>query len=66
MWLYLVIPIFALGALMHYTIERRRSYGYKFLVVYLLLGAVTFGVAKDGFPNRIEGTAGISKLSAAS
>lgn len=41
---------------MHYTIERRRSYGYKFLVVYLLLGAATFGVAKDGFPHRIEGT----------
>ncbi len=56
MWLYLVIPIFALGALMHYTIERRRSYGYKFLVVYLLLGAATFGVAKDGFPQRVEGT----------
>ena len=56
MWLYLVIPIFALGALMHYTIERRRSYGYKFLVLYLVLGAATFGVAKTGFPQRLEGT----------
>ena len=54
MWLYLVIPIFALGALMHYTIERRRSYGYKFLVLYLISGAATFGVAKTGFPERIS------------
>ena len=54
MWLYLVIPIFALGALMHYTIERRRSYGYKFLVLYLVLGASTFGVAKTGFPERLS------------
>lgn len=54
MWLYLVIPIFALGALMHYTIERRRNYGYKFLVLYLALGAATFGVAKTGFPERLS------------
>ena len=53
-WLYLVIPIFALGALMHYTIERRRNYGYKFLVLYLALGAATFGVAKTGFPERLS------------
>ena len=56
MWLYLVIPIFTLGALMHYTIECRRNYGYKFLVLYLVLGAATFGVAKTGFPQRLEGT----------
>ena len=39
---------------MHYTIERRRNYGYKFLVLYLALGAATFGVAKTGFPERLS------------
>ena len=53
MWLYLLIPIFALGALMHYTIERRRSYGYKFLGFYIVILASTFGVAKTGFPWRL-------------
>lgn len=56
-WLWmgflLIVPIFALSALMHYTIERRRGYSYKFLALYLILGSCTFLVAKTGIASRI-------------
>ena len=53
-WLYLLVPIFAFGALMHYSIERRRDYGYKFLGLYIVIVASALGIAKTGFPWRMQ------------
>ncbi len=47
--------IFALGAIMHFTVERSRAYGYKFLGLYLVLLGGSFGAASaDGFPQRVQ------------
>ncbi len=48
----LLLMIFALGALMHYSIECRRNYGYKFLGLYTVIIFASLGIAKDGLPWR--------------
>lgn len=50
----LLLTIFALGALMHYSIERRRNYGYKFLGLYTVIIFASLGIAKDGLPWRVN------------
>lgn len=53
--LELLIPIVLLGVLLHYTVERRRNYGYLFLAVYCALGAGTFALAyTDGANFRLN------------
>ena len=51
----MLVVIFALGAFMHFTVERSRAYGYKFLAIYLILLGGSFGAASaDGFPQRMQ------------
>lgn len=52
--LELLIPIFILGVLLHYLVERRRNFGWVFFVVYVATVCGTWSVASYGATFRLN------------
>ena len=55
--LELLVPIFLLGVLLHYLVERRRNFGYVFLATYVVVGLcafyISFNSAKFRFNHEV-------------
>ena len=52
--LELLIPIFLLGILLHYLVERRRNFGYVFLATYVLVGISAYYISINGAKFRFN------------
>ena len=50
----LLIPILLLGILLHYSVERRRNYGYVFLGIYLVGSGALYFLTIDGAKYRLQ------------
>ena len=50
----LFIPILLLGMLLHYSVERRRNYGYIFLCIYLVGSGALYFLTIDGAKYRLQ------------